>query len=90
MFDFFIMLVAIVLIWGILVYWSRTKQQKEPGGLEYARASDVYNKLTTNDNNRFKLMTDFTEPVKLFGPDGFESENAFETTSLTLIDSLGI
>lgn len=89
MFDVLLLVTALVLIVAILVYWRRTKQEKEPPGLEYARASDIYNKMATNDNNIFKLMTDFTKPVELFGPDGLEDETV-GSTEISVINRFAI
>lgn len=87
MMNFIILVLSIVLIGVVLVYSPKTKQIETDIG--YAKASDVYNKLLTNDNNLFKLMTDFSQPVDLLGPEGI-SNDTVETTELTLIDSLVI
>lgn len=88
--DVILLVISIVLIWGIMRYWPRTKQQREPSPMEYARASDVYNKLLTNDNNVFKLMTDFNEPVSLIGPDGQSTSTTVESTDISLLDRFSI
>ena len=59
------------------------------GGLTlYILTGDLYNKLVTNDNNVFKLMTDFSKPVENDGPPGTDPD--VETTELTLLDRLAV
>lgn len=86
-YDFIIIVISAVLIWAILRFGSITKPPSEEGS--YARASDVYNKLLTNDNNLFKLMTDFSQPVPIFGPGGVESESV-ETSDISLLNRLAL
>lgn len=85
MMNFIILILSIVLIGVIIVYSPKTKHEETDIG--YAKASDVYNKLLTNDNNLFKLMTDFSQPVDLLGPEGADTTTV-ETTDLTLIDRI--
>jgi hypothetical protein len=83
-FEFIVIVSALVLIYVLYNIWNKSRSVEQ----EYYLASDVYNKLLTNDNNPFNLMTDFSIPVETGGPEGEPIGHQIETYDLGVISQL--